>query len=511
VDIARATVANFFGQMQLTTPSVTTRASGQTLPDPVVVTAAEIATGGARAEQLGSVVVRVNMARVIDVAPPPGEGDMAPTGEFLIEGGLRVDDFLYAIAPAPVVGEQFDSLTGVLAFRNANSKLEPRDSADVVLGAPVISRISPMTAFIREGARGAMTIPTPIELVMTRTVSTSTFVPITSADAGRLEVVGGGVTIAAGADSATILVNALGRSLASIELTATLDGISASTQVRVLGAADTPSVLDLDPPVTTVPPSGDLTFTVTLDIPAASPSGTLVSLMTRPGIAGAVPTSVLVPADELSAEFRFTAREAEGDEIVTASAGSGSATSTVTVSAVPLGGLVINEVDYDTPGTDSMEFLEIYNATSIPIDLTSVVVIFINGADSDEYRRVPLSGSLAAGAFLLIGNAVVTAPAGTTRIDIPNNGIQNGAPDGIALFDLSSGTLLDALSYEGSLTDATLPGGVMSLVEGTPTSAADSNTGDLSLIRFPDGVDADNAATDWRTTMTPTPGSPNIE
>jgi large repetitive protein len=88
---------------------------------------------------------------------------------------------------------------------------------------------------------------------------------------------------------------------------------------------------------------------------------------------------------------------------------------------------------------------------------------------------------------------------------------QNGAPDGVALID-ASGALLDAFSYEGSITAAQIGGQTYNLVEGTPLPAevADSNTIDGSLSRLPNGTDTNNAATDWAFTTTKTPGAANV-
>jgi len=91
--------------------------------------------------------------------------------------------------------------------------------------------------------------------------------------------------------------------------------------------------------------------------------------------------------------------------------------------------------------------------------------------------------------------------------------IQNGAPDGIALVDDVSHVVIDALSYEGSITAATLPGFLMpvSLVEGTAldVAVADSNTVTRTLCRAPSQPDTNNAATDWTTCATRTIGTPN--
>lgn len=56
--------------------------------------------------------------------------------------------------------------------------------------------------------------------------------------------------------------------------------------------------------------------------------------------------------------------------------------------------------------------------------------------------------------------------------------VQNGPPDGIAIVDTYAGTVLDALSDEGSITAANIIGlGIVSLVEGTalPAGVADSD------------------------------------
>jgi hypothetical protein len=157
--------------------------------------------------------------------------------------------------------------------------------------------------------------------------------------------------------------------------------------------------------------------------------------------------------------------------------------------------LVINEVDYDQVGADHDEFVELYNAGDAAADLTGIAVSPVNGGDGTEYSRKPLTGTLAAGAYLVV--------------DVT---LQNGAPDGVALVNLTTHTLLDALSYEGAITAATIDGTTYSLVEGTvlPPAVADSNTVEGSLIRNPNGHDSDDAAADWAFTTTVTRGAANV-
>jgi vibriolysin len=178
------------------------------------------------------------------------------------------------------------------------------------------------------------------------------------------------------------------------------------------------------------------------------------------------------------------------------------------------GHLVINEVEYDETGTDNREFVEIYNGTDAAVSLSGYSLVLVNGGTSTSYLTQSLSaaGTLAAGQYLVVGNSGVTAASGALKINLAsgNDKIQNGAPDGVAL--ISGGTLVDALSYEGSITAAVIAGvGTVSLVEGTvlASSVADSNTVTRSLCRYPNGTDTDNASADWALRSVVTPGSAN--
>jgi hypothetical protein len=156
--------------------------------------------------------------------------------------------------------------------------------------------------------------------------------------------------------------------------------------------------------------------------------------------------------------------------------------------------LVINEVDYDQVGADGDGFVEIANAGAGAAELAGVALVFVDGADGAEYRREALSGTLPPGEHLVV----------------PVDG-QNGAPDGLALVS-ATGVLVDALSYEGEITQAQIGGASFNLVEGTalPTAVADSNTAPGSLIRHPDARDTDDAASDWAFTTTTTRGAANV-
>lgn len=175
--------------------------------------------------------------------------------------------------------------------------------------------------------------------------------------------------------------------------------------------------------------------------------------------------------------------------------------------------LVINEVDYDQDSTDTAEFVEIYNAGSVSAPLGTVAVVLYDGSGGTEYARAMLSGTLAPGAYLVVGIAgqTLTLPGGVTRVDFTGamaTAIQNG-PDGVALLDTGAMTILDRFSYESpAVTNAVIFGTPTTLVEGTAFTTADSTTA-RTLCRRPNGTDTDNAATDFMTCTPASPGAAN--
>lgn len=168
--------------------------------------------------------------------------------------------------------------------------------------------------------------------------------------------------------------------------------------------------------------------------------------------------------------------------------------------------LVINEVDYDQPGTDATEFLELKNVSDLPYPLSSLRVAMVNGEGGTPviYRTYSAAWwpSLAPGDyFVLCGNSLATANCNDT-LSPATNAIQNGATDAIVLLSMPDSTVIDQLSYEG-----TLPG----YSEGDGTSAADDNVNtDRSIGRFPDGADSNDNDADF-IVMCSTPGAANSD
>ena len=163
--------------------------------------------------------------------------------------------------------------------------------------------------------------------------------------------------------------------------------------------------------------------------------------------------------------------------------------------------LVINEIDYDQPAGDSLEFIELYNNGSQPVNLANICVELFNGSNSTIYQTISLPDvDLAAGGYFVICGQSLGCSQCNFLIS-PGNltaWFQNG-PDGVILRNCS-GAIIDQLCYEGSL----------STCEGTPTSVEDGASDIYSaLSRFPNGVDTDNNDNDFINSCS-TPGKVNV-
>jgi uncharacterized protein len=149
--------------------------------------------------------------------------------------------------------------------------------------------------------------------------------------------------------------------------------------------------------------------------------------------------------------------------------------------------LVINEVDYDQPSTDTAEFLELKNVSFAAINLDPYSLEFVDGSGGGPavYRTFELPNvALAAGDHYV----VCASPADTPNCDLDvtpeSDLIEDGAPDALGL--RLGTTLVDAVSYEGN---AGAP-----YTEGSG-AGTDDGTGGIS--RCADGSDTDRNDVDF--------------
>jgi predicted extracellular nuclease len=178
--------------------------------------------------------------------------------------------------------------------------------------------------------------------------------------------------------------------------------------------------------------------------------------------------------------------------------------------------IIINEVDSDTPSTDVLEFIELYDGGAGNTTLDGLVVVLYNGNGDISYGAFDLDGyATDANGYFLLGNTAL-AP----EITFASNLLQNGA-DAVALYsgdatDFPNGTgvttdsLIDALVYD---TDDPDDAGLLVLLNaGQPQINENAlyNKDYESNQRCPNGGGgARNTHT--YTQFIPTPGATNCE
>lgn len=173
--------------------------------------------------------------------------------------------------------------------------------------------------------------------------------------------------------------------------------------------------------------------------------------------------------------------DADGDNVyeVTVSVTDGMATTSadlsVTVADVTEAPPVearLNEFHYDNEGADAGEFVEA--RVRAGDDTSGLLVELYNGSNGTVY------GTLAAGDATFTSDGTWDYYVWT----LPANGLQNGAPDGIALSN--GGTLIEFVSYEGAMTGV---GGAADGVTSTDIGVAEDGTTEIgfSLQRNDDG------------------------
>ncbi|MEO1063531.1 MAG: ExeM/NucH family extracellular endonuclease [Actinomycetota bacterium] len=122
----------------------------------------------------------------------------------------------------------------------------------------------------------------------------------------------------------------------------------------------------------------------------------------------------------------------------------------------------VNELHYDNDSGDVGEFVEV--AGPAGTDLAGWSIELYNGNGGGSYGTISLSGTLA------------DAGEGYGVLSVARAGIQNGAPDGLALVD-PSGTVVQFLSYEG----------VFAATDGPASGLTSTDIGVLELGNTPIG------------------------
>lgn len=380
---------------------------------------------------------------------------------------------------------------------------------------PGAIRLSPDQVYVRAGST-TTGIAGPLLLQLDAPVTANTFVPIVSLNPAKLSIDGGGVMVPQGQDSAVVTMTGIAGDPNPVWVR-TNSGNHVYASVRVFDDAEPRQVVSLQPNAFRIAPGGQRSLIATLNLPAAA-AGTPIDLAVSPLGAGSFTTPVTVAANGFSQSLVYTDNDISEFATLSASVAMTTAAEASIVQS-PVGKLVINEIDYDQPGTDAGEFVEIHNRSPDTVSLSGLRLVLVNGGTtpSPSYLDIDLSDAaaqLAPNAYLVVADAGVVVPNGTPFVTLPvGDTLQNGAPDGVAIVDAEATAVIDAFSYAGSVTQADLPGfpAPVSLVEGSVFSPnfPDSDTFRVAMARSPNGIDNDNASSDFVLTNKPTPGECN--
>ncbi|HEX2687299.1 MAG TPA: DNA/RNA non-specific endonuclease [Kofleriaceae bacterium] len=133
---------------------------------------------------------------------------------------------------------------------------------------------------------------------------------------------------------------------------------------------------------------------------------------------------------------------AAGDAVITAAAPngpSGSAALHVNPAQPGFPSTRFSELHYDNSGADVGEAIEVEGPAGT--DLTGWSIVLYDGNGGTAYSTQTLGGTIPA----------TCSTRGVVVVNYPQNGIQNGSPDGMALVD-ARGHVVEFLSYEGTMT-----------------------------------------------------------
>lgn len=165
--------------------------------------------------------------------------------------------------------------------------------------------------------------------------------------------------------------------------------------------------------------------------------------------------------------------------------------------------LMINEIYYDAPGTDTKGdlFIELYGEAGGYLE--GYYIALVNGDDGKTYKTIPLTGDLFVGddGLFVIAD---TDSDGTTNIadaDFPANFDPQNGPDTIQLIS-PDGELVDVVGY-GTVPVETAQNG-LAMYEIAPAGKAGPGQ---TLSRLPGEPDSGDNSFDFVVNIAPSPGS----
>jgi hypothetical protein len=162
-------------------------------------------------------------------------------------------------------------------------------------------------------------------------------------------------------------------------------------------------------------------------------------------------------------------------------------------------GIRVNEVTTGITGAAANEFVELYNGATTAVDVGGWKVVYRSAAGTSDTTLVtiPAGTTIAPGGFYLVGGSDYAGSATPDQSFSPGLAATGGS---VGVRD-TAGALVDGVGW-GTASNA--------LVEGSPAAAPPATAAPgSSLVRLPDGDDANANATDFTVSSTPTPRAAN--
>lgn len=447
----------FFEQLQVASGLVEVVSSGNPVPSPVVVDPADVGTGvdspeavlGPDSLAYAGVLIQVEDAEVTTDGLISGRccGSM----DWGLDNVLRVGEELFVSTP-PLIGTLV-KVTGPLMLKYEDHKIMPRSADDIEVVGLADPRIASLagdggTIFAQVGG-ASLSFPAPLTVTLDRPAPAGGFdVAIGSL---TVDVLTSGIVSFAEAEttkSISSLTLGVAPPVTGDTITVVAETPDSSVQVEVVtyDPAGERLVANVEPnPVQLATMSSGI-ITVFLDAPAG-PGGVAIRVMSDNDSAVAPETatySIVEGARSVEVTLNSGMLEATGELTVT---NDDNATPAIVVdyavSEIDTSlGLVISELFYDADtgqSEDGYEWVELYNGSTAPVDLSTLVIGRWGGSSTGNFSVFDITGTVAAGACVVIGGPVSDADNYNPVFDFSFDfagGIENSGDqgDGFAIY-----------------------------------------------------------------------------
>jgi hypothetical protein len=276
----------------------------------------------------------------------------------------------------------------------------------------------------------------------------------------------------------------------------TIDASVGGGEPMTISARVVPALASFTPGSADVTVGSAGAYTLTLD--GAAPVPLVVTLTSSAAAIATAPATVTIPQGATSVNVAVSGAGLGGPAMISASVGGGQVTAAARVL-----GLYLSEVLFDVTSTDTgKEWVELYNASTVAIDVTGMRLRSANGTGG-YVDALTLAGTVPAGGCVVVGGPMdsvgITAAQYFQAVDFsPDLGnASSGAADGLSLVT-ATGAIVDNVLYGSSNADKL-----------TDENGVDPTNADVGIAPANQTVErtAPGLAGPWQIQATPSPGN----